>query len=166
MGANMIDHPQYRRVSLAVSFLAIFVFVSGCSTHRQESVKASAGAPTVKTASIKKKPVKTAKAEPAKSETLRKATDDVITASIAPEAAPIIGRTWNYEYGGSRGTITYNADGTSSFNEPGLRQGSGKWLMRDGAFCQSFSGIREPCVNLRQSGRAIYLGGMKLTQAE
>ena len=105
MGANMIDHPQYRRVSLAVSFLAIFVFVSGCSTHRQESAKASAGAPTVKTASIKKKPVKTAKAEPAKSETLRKAADDVITASIAPEAAPIIGRTWNYEYGGSRGTI-------------------------------------------------------------
>jgi hypothetical protein len=98
MGANMIDHPQYRRVSLAVSFLAIFVFVSGCSTHRQESAKASAGAPTVKTASIKKKPVKTAKAEPAKSETLRKAADDVITASIAPEAAPIIGRTWNYEY--------------------------------------------------------------------
>ena len=70
------------------------------------------------------------------------------------------------EYGGSRGTITYNADGTTSFNEPGLRKGSGKWQLRDGEICQSFSGIKEPCVSLRQSGKAIYLGSMKLTKAE
>jgi hypothetical protein len=165
MGANMNDSPQYRRVVLAVSFLAIGVFVSGCSTHQQESAKASAGTHAVKTASVKKR-VKTAKAEAPKPATARKAADAMHTASIAPAAAPIVGRTWNYEYGGSRGTITYNADGTSSFNEPGLRKGTGKWQMRDGELCQSFSGIKEPCVSLRQSGKAIYLGSMKLTQAE
>ena len=78
----------------------------------------------------------------------------------------MIGRTWNYEYRGSRGTITYHADGTATYNEPGLRQGSGKWQMRGKEFCQSFSGIKEPCVRLRQSGKAIYVGDIKLTQAE
>ena len=163
----MIDSPQFGRVNFAVSFLVIGVLISGCSTHQQESAKASAGTHAVKTASVKKtvKTVKTAKAEPAKTPATSKAADAMHTASIAPEA-PIVGKTWNYEYGGSRGTITYNADGTTSFNEPGLRKGSGKWQLRDGEICQSFSGIKEPCVSLRQSGKAIYLGSMKLTKAE
>ena len=167
MGANMIDFPKSGCVSLAVSFLVMGVLVSGCSTQHQESARASVGTHRVKTASVKKqaKSVKTAKAEPAKTPAAPKAADAMHTASIAPET-PIVGRTWNYEYGGSRGTITYNADGTSSFNEPGLRKGAGKWHLRDGAICQSFSGIKEPCVSLRQSGKAIYLGSMKLTQAE
>jgi hypothetical protein len=161
----MIDSPRSGRVILVVSFLAIGVFLSGCSTHQQEGAKASAGAHAVKTASVEK-PVKTVKVEPAKMPAASRAADAMHTASIAPEAAPIVGRTWNYEYGGSRGTITYNADGTTSFNEPGLRKGTGKWQMRDGEVCQSFSGIKEPCISLRQSGKALYLGSMKLTQAE
>jgi hypothetical protein len=40
--------------------------------------------------------------------------------------ATLIGKTWNYEYPGSRGTITYFPDQTSSYNEPGLRRGTGK----------------------------------------
>jgi hypothetical protein len=31
---------------------------------------------------------------------------------------------------------------------------------------RKLSGIKEPCVSLRRSGKAIYFGDMKLTQAE
>ena len=116
----------------------------------QKSAETSAQVHKVKTASVKK-PAKIAKVKPAKTAALaHEAADRTITASIAPDA-PVVGRTWNYEYSGSRGTITYNADGTSSFNEPGLRKGAGKWHLRNGEFCQSFSGIQEPCTKLRQA---------------
>ena len=165
----MINSPLFGRVFLAVSFIAMSIGSTGCTTHRQQSAEATGSTHKVKTASLRK-PAKIAKAQPAKTQPAKAATvvntsAEIVTASLAPQA-PIVGRTWNYEYGGSRGTITYNADGTSSFNEPGLRKGSGKWRMQDGTLCQSFSGIKEPCVSLRQSGKAIYVGGMKLTQAE
>src|SRR5688500_9767014 len=127
MGATMIDSPRYRRVCLAVSLVAVGVFVSGCTMHRQPNAQASAGAQKVKVQKVKtasaKTAVKTAKAQPVKATTAVDKTAEIVTASIAPQA-PVVGRTWNYEYAGSRGTITYNADGTSSFNEPGLRKGS------------------------------------------
>jgi len=161
----MINSHRFGRVFLAVSVIAMSIGFTGCTMHRPQSAEASAGSHKVKTASLKK-PAKVAKSQKAKATTVAvNKTAEIVTASLAPPA-PIVGRTWNYEYSGSRGTITYNADGTSRYNEPGLRQGSGRWLMRDGAFCQSFSGIREPCVNLRQSGKAIYLGSMKLTRVE
>ena len=95
----MNDLPRCGRVILAVSFLAIGAFVSGCSTHQQQSAKASASAHAVRSASVRKA-VKTAKAEPAKMPAASKPADAILTASIAPEAAPIAGKTWNYEYGG------------------------------------------------------------------
>jgi hypothetical protein len=153
------------RVLLALSVLALGTSLSAC-LHSEQNAKVSATAKQTKTASAKQR-TKTAKAVPRVATTARaQAADPVTTASIAPEGAPIAGRTWNYEYAGSRGTITYNLDGTSSYNEPGLRKGSGKWRIQDGALCQSFSGIKEPCVNLRQSGKAIYVGDMKLTRVE
>jgi hypothetical protein len=161
----MIDSLRCGRVILAVSVIAIAFDLSGCAMVGQKSAETSAQVHKVKTASVKK-PANIAKVKPAKTEALaHEAADRTITASIAPDA-PVVGRTWNYEYSGSRGTITYNADGTSSFNEPGLRKGAGKWHLRNGEFCQSFSGIQEPCTKLRQSGKAIYLGDMKLTQAQ
>jgi hypothetical protein len=77
--------------------------LSGCSTSNQ-SAETGTAAHKVKSASVKKtvKPVKTAKAEPAKMPAANKAADAMLTASIAPEAAPIVGRTWNYEYGLAR----------------------------------------------------------------
>jgi hypothetical protein len=167
------------RVILAVSLLALGASLPACKHTDGNAKLAPAGKP-VKTAAVKK-PAKMARMTKAKITKARPAprtaraapiprpsADPVTTASIDPRstAAPVLGGTWNYEYAGSRGTITFNADGTSAFNEPGLRKGSGKWQLRGDKFCQSFSGIKEPCVSLRQSGKAIYLGDMKLTRAE
>jgi hypothetical protein len=176
----MINSPSYGRVFLIISLVTAGVSISACTTHRQAN----------STAAHATKPVKAAAARPGNRTTVAKraraapisqaaapANAPDVTASIKPAAPPagssaadlskiVAGKTFIYEYAGSRGTITYLPNGTSTYDEPGLRKGRGRWQFHGTEFCQSFSGIKERCVELRQAGRAYYIGGMKLTLAD
>ena len=92
----MINSPQFGRVFLAVSLIAMSIGFTGCTMHRQQSAEATAGTHKVKTASLKK-PAKVAKAQKAKATVAVNQKAEIVTASLAPQA-PIIGKTWNYEY--------------------------------------------------------------------
>lgn len=172
----MINSTLYGRVFLVVSLITAGFGNSACTMHGQADSKAKtavARAGAVRTASVK--PARPAHANvPAKAAAL---ATPIVTSSIDPAAAMsgsatpnlttvIVGKTWNYEYAGSRGTITYLPDGTTRYDEPGLRSGKGKWQLRDNEICQSFSGIKERCVELRQAGKAYYIGRIKLTPAK
>lgn len=159
---------MYGRVFLTVSVVAAGIGISACSANRQQPSAAA-------TAAVRTSAVKTVKlARLSRAAAASKSVDQVVTASTnaTPLSAKsggmsdvIVGKTWNYEYSSSRGTITYYPDGTSNYNEPGLRRGTGTWQMRGNEFCQSFSGIKEPCVILRQAGKAYHIGHIKLTLA-
>ncbi|MGH6874072.1 MAG: hypothetical protein ACREDW_03580 [Aestuariivirgaceae bacterium] len=138
--------------------------LSGCATQDKDA-RATTGAKSTKLAHAAA--MKTVKAKPAKS-----SADPVRTASLSasPRAAgaeaELAGKTLIYRYGGARGTILYRADGTLTYDEPGIRSGTGKWQVLDGKLCQSFSGISEPCQTLRKSGQTYYAGPMTLVMAK
>jgi hypothetical protein len=160
----MIHSAHGVRVIVLALLAATATGISGCTTHQKEAA-ATAGGKSHKVA--RPAAVKTAKITPVRSK-----ADPVRTASLAaaPEAsgreADLVGKSWIYRYGKSRGTIIYHADGTSTYDEPGIRSGTGRWQIHGDKFCQSFSGIPEPCQTLRRSGQTYYAGSMTLVTAK
>lgn len=158
----MINSHRAVRVFFIISLAMTGTGLSGCATADKEA-KATTGAKTTKLASSAT--TKAKKAVPAKS-----LGDSVRTASLSVPSAEadggLGGKTLIYRYGSARGTILYRADGTLTYDEPGIRSGTGKWQIVDGKLCQSFSGISEPCQTLRKSGQTYYAGPMTLVMAK
>jgi hypothetical protein len=85
-------------------------------------------------------------------------------------SAIISGRSWRYEFGRIRGTVTYNADGSMNYNEEGKGAGTGKWWVGDYTLCETRyptpflpEGRNDDCGNFRKAGSHYYLGKAKLT---
>lgn len=84
--------------------------------------------------------------------------------------AIVSGRSWRYEFHQIRGTVTYNADGTMTYEEEGKGKGTGKWWAGDFTLCESRyptpflpEGRLDDCSGFRRAGQHYYLGGAKLT---
>jgi hypothetical protein len=84
--------------------------------------------------------------------------------------AIVSGRSWRYEFHQLRGTVTYNADGTMTYEEEGIGSGTGKWWAGDFTLCESRyptpflpEGRLEDCSGFRRAGQHYYLGSAKLT---
>ena len=85
-------------------------------------------------------------------------------------AAIVSGRSWRYEFHQLRGTVTYNADGTMTYEEEGKGRGTGKWWAGDFTLCESRyptpflpEGRLDDCAGFRRAGKHYYLGSAKLT---
>ena len=155
----MTDQSLYNRLFLSAA-MAASLAVTGCSAPQATAPKAALVKTTKTSTSSAAKLVVPA----ASARTRRPAVADKIeTASMKSRAAGLAGGTWSYEYRGQRGTITYHTDGTFAYQQQGVGSGTGRWEMRDGKFCQAVSGSRDRCVSLRQAGKAVYIGHVKLT---
>jgi hypothetical protein len=84
--------------------------------------------------------------------------------------AIVSGRSWRYEFHQIRGTITYNADGTMTYDEEGKGRGTGKWWAGDFTLCETRyptpflpEGRLADCSGFRRAGQNYYLGSAKLT---
>jgi hypothetical protein len=84
--------------------------------------------------------------------------------------AIVSGRSWRYELRQLRGIVTYNADGTMTYEEEGKGKGTGKWWTGDFTLCESRyptaflpEGRLDDCSGFRRAGQHFYLGSAKLT---
>jgi hypothetical protein len=84
--------------------------------------------------------------------------------------AIVSGRSWRYEFHQLRGTVTYNPDGTMTYEEEGKGKGTGKWWTGDFTLCESRyptsflpEGRLEDCSGFRRAGQHYYLGSARLT---
>ena len=122
----MIRSDRAACVFFSISLAMTGAGLSGCATPDKEA-RTTTGAKSQKLA--KSATMKSTKAVPAKSH-----ADSVRTASLSSSSADadggLAGKTLIYRYGGARGTILYRADGSLTYDEPGIRSGTGKWHPR------------------------------------
>ena len=74
----------------------------------------------------------------------------------------ILGKTWQYTRTESSGFITYNADGSLSYQDDVKGEGRGTWSAVQGELCQSIGGKPTECSEFKSTGDAYHVGKMRL----
>jgi len=101
----------------------------------------------------------------------------VVSSSAKPQPQPIrvlsaeeirstlIGRSWQYTAADGNGFVTYNNDGSLSYQDDVKGQGSGTWSAVQGELCQSIGGKPTQCGQFKSTGDAYYAGNMRLVKS-
>jgi hypothetical protein len=96
------------------------------------------------------------------------------SANATPQAQPIrmlsaeeirstlIGKSWQYTRAESSGFITYNADGSLTFQDDVKGEGRGTWSAVQGELCQSIGGQPTECNEFKSTGDAYHAGKIRL----
>ena len=96
------------------------------------------------------------------------------SANATPQAQPIrvlsaeeirstlIGKTWQYTRADSSGFITYNADGSLTYQDDTKGEGRGTWSAVQGELCQSMGGQPTECNEFKSTGDAYHAGKIRL----
>ena len=79
--------------------------------------------------------------------------------------AAITGKTFQYTRSDGNGFVTYNADGTFSFQDDAKGGGTGKWSVTGSQFCESF-GAEAPteCGDFKNTGDAFFAAKSRLVE--
>ena len=78
--------------------------------------------------------------------------------------AAITGRTFQYTRADGNGFITYNADGTFSFQDDVKGAGSGTWSASGNQFCESYAGAPNICGDFKSTGDAYFAAKSRLVE--
>jgi hypothetical protein len=101
----------------------------------------------------------------------------VVSSSAKPEAQPIrvlsaeeirstlVGRSWQYTAADGNGFVTYNSDGSLTYQDDAKGKGSGTWSAVQGELCQSIGGKPTQCGQFKSTGDAYYAGNMRLVKS-
>jgi hypothetical protein len=84
-------------------------------------------------------------------------TADQIRASIS-------GRTFQYTRADSNGFVTYNADGTFSFQDDVKGGGSGKWTANGTEYCEAWGKAPVECGVFKNTGDAYFAAKSRLVE--
>ena len=96
------------------------------------------------------------------------------SANATPQAQPIrvlsaeeirstlIGKTWQYTRAESSGFITYNVDGSLTYQDDTKGEGRGTWSAVQGELCQSLGGQPTECNEFKSTGDAYHVGKIRL----
>jgi len=87
------------------------------------------------------------------------------TLSAEEIRSTLIGRSWQYTAAESNGFVTYNNDGTLSYQDDAKGQGSGTWSAVEGELCQSIAGKPTQCGEFKSTGDAYYAGKVRLAHS-
>jgi hypothetical protein len=104
-------------------------------------------------------------------------TDGSGGSSSKPQAQPIqkftatqiqtalVGKTFQYTRAEGNGFVTYNADGTFSFQDDTRGEGTGKWETSNDQFCEIFGAkaIQE-CGEFKSTGDAFFAAKSRLVE--
>ncbi len=104
-------------------------------------------------------------------------TDGPAASSSKPQAEPIreytaaeiqtavVGKTFQYTRADGNGFVTYNADGTFSFQDDTKGDGVGKWETSNDQFCEIFGAkaIQE-CGEFKATGDAFFAAKSRLVE--
>lgn len=77
----------------------------------------------------------------------------------------LIGKNWQYTRADSSGFVTYNADGSLSYQDDVKGEGRGTWSAVSGQLCQSIAGQPTECSDFKSTGDAYHAGKMRLVGA-
>jgi hypothetical protein len=126
-------------------FAGALLLVAGCSSTDTSGVKIlSGGGPSAASANA------TPQAQP-----IRMLSAEEIRSTL-------IGKTWQYTRAESSGFITYNADGSLTFQDDVKGEGRGTWSAVQGELCQSIGGQPTECNEFKSTGDAYHAGKIRL----
>ena len=77
----------------------------------------------------------------------------------------LIGKKWQYTRADSSGFITYNADGSLTYEDDVKGEGRGTWSAVQGELCQSVGGKPTECSEFKSTGDAYHAGKTRLVGA-
>jgi hypothetical protein len=74
----------------------------------------------------------------------------------------LVGKSWQYT-SDSSGFVTYNADGSLTYQDDMKGEGRGTWSAVEGQLCQSIAGKQTECSDFKSTGDAYNAGKMRLS---
>jgi hypothetical protein len=74
----------------------------------------------------------------------------------------LVGKGWQYTRSDSSGFVTYNADGSLTYQDDVKGEGRGTWSAVEGQLCQSIAGQQTECTEFKSTGDAYHAGKMRL----
>lgn len=90
-------------------------------------------------------------------EPIRNFSDSEIRAAIA-------GKTFQYTRSDGNGFITYNSDGSFSYQDDVRGGGIGRWTARGGQFCETFGNGPTDCGDFKTTGDAYFAAKSRLVE--
>ncbi len=78
--------------------------------------------------------------------------------------AAISGKTFQYTRDNGNGFITYNADGSFSYQDDTNGGGTGNWSASDGQFCEQFGTGPQDCGEFKTTGDAFFAAKSRLVE--
>jgi hypothetical protein len=133
----MID---FARWALAVGAA---LMIAGCSSSPDKSgIKFLSGSQTSSSNAAQPQPVRMLSAEEIRT--------------------TLIGKGWQYTRPDSSGFVTYNADGSLTYQDDVKGEGRGTWSAVEGQLCQSLAGQPTECSEFKSTGDAYHAGKMRL----
>jgi hypothetical protein len=86
-----------------------------------------------------------------------------LTAAEIPSA--IAGKTFQYTRPDGNGFVTYNADGTFTFQDDTKGAGTGTWSVNNNQFCEAFgAGVATDCGEFKTTGDAYFAAKSRLVE--
>lgn len=99
------------------------------------------------------------------SATTDKPVEPIRNFSAAEIETAISGKTFQYTRPDGNGFVTYNADGTFSFQDDVKGGGSGKWSANGSQFCETFgAGAPTDCGDFKSTGDAYFAAKSRLVE--
>lgn len=79
--------------------------------------------------------------------------------------AAISGKTFQYTRADGNGFVTYNADGSLSFQDDVKGEGSGRWGFQNGQYCETFGAkALQECGEFKTTGDAYFAAKSRLVE--
>jgi hypothetical protein len=76
----------------------------------------------------------------------------------------IVGKTFQYTRSDGNGFVTYNADGTFSYQDDSKGGGVGKWSADGSQFCEAFGSAPMDCGDFKNTGDAYFAAKSRLVE--
>jgi hypothetical protein len=77
----------------------------------------------------------------------------------------ISGKTFQYTRADGNGFVTYNSDGTMSFQDDVKGEGAGRWSYRNGQYCETFGATaQQECGEFKTTGDAYFAAKSRLVE--
>jgi hypothetical protein len=76
----------------------------------------------------------------------------------------IVGKTFQYTRADGNGFITYNADGTFSYQDDSRGGGTGQWTASGSQFCETYGTGPTECGDFRNTGDAYFAAKSRLVE--
>ena len=76
----------------------------------------------------------------------------------------IVGKTFQYTRSDGNGFVTYNADGTFSFQDDAKGGGVGKWTATGTQYCETWGKGQQECGVFKNTGDAYFASNSRLVE--